>query len=81
MNMSYCRWYNTNIDVRDCFEAFEWFDDDSDEMSYEEVEAAKSMIKAMCQFLYDRDVIEDYDYTLLFKRFDQMCEKDEEDED
>ena len=77
MNMSYCRWYNTNIDVQDCFDAFENFDDEYDEMSDEEVRAAKRMIKAMCEFLYEREVIEEYDYTRLFERFDKMCERED----
>ena len=69
-NMAYCRWNNTSIDVEDCFEAFY----NGDEMSAEEIRCAKKMVRGMCEFLLDNGVIEDYDYTNLMERFDDMEE-------
>lgn len=67
-NMSYCRWHNTNLDVRDCFEAFH----EMEEMSEEEIKCAKRMINNMCKFLQDNGVIDDYDWEGLFHEFDML---------
>ena len=69
-NMSYCRWHNTNLDVRDCFNAF----DEMEEMSEEEIKCAKRMVKRMCEFLQDNGVIDDYDCDGLFDEFNRLLE-------
>lgn len=64
-NMSYCRYHNTRIDLEDCVNALEnsmehkgsYFDEDFDEISQEEIRAAKGM----------RDLCERY-----IKAFDEL---------
>ena len=55
-NMSYCRFRNTRIDLEDCVNALEnsmehkgtYVDEDFDEISQEEISAAKKM-KILCE--------------------------------
>lgn len=55
-NMSYCRFHNTRIDLEDCANALEnsmehkgaYFDEDFDEISQEEIRAAKGM-RDLCE--------------------------------
>lgn len=76
-NMSYCRWRNTRADLMDCLDAFDNLNDGY-EMSGEEVRAAKMMIRSMCEFLQNYEVIEDFDCFHIFHMLDQMQEEDEE---
>lgn len=70
-NMSYCRWHNTNMDVADCLEAF-W---DNKEMSKDEMYSAKWMMERVCEFLYDNEVIEEYNLAPLFEEFERLNEE------
>lgn len=55
-NMSYCRFHNTRIDLEDCVNALEnsmkhkgtYVDEDFDEISQEEIRAAKGM-RDLCE--------------------------------
>lgn len=59
-NMSYCRFQNTEGDLRDCLEGLEDVDGDLDGLSPEEKRAAKRLIK-LCQRIAESygDDIED----------------------
>ena len=46
-NMSYCRFYNTNMDLGDCLEALE----DGAELSTDEFIACKNMFKKFIDFV------------------------------
>ena len=48
MNMSYCRFQNTLIDLHDCLQALEEIDFNISELSKDEAEAACRLIK-ICQ--------------------------------
>lgn len=54
MNMSYCRFYNTLADLKDCYYNIE----DVSEMSYEEKQARKQLIQICC------DIAENSEYLL-----------------
>lgn len=55
-NMSYCRFHNTRVDLEDCVNALEnsmkhkgtYVDEDFDEISQEEIRAAKGM-RDLCE--------------------------------
>lgn len=61
MNMSYCRFRNTEQDLRDCINHLDpelrenWEDE---ELSMEEEKAARRMISMMVDFLYTAGIIE-----------------------
>ena len=59
-NMSYCRFHNTNMDLRDCLEALE----DGSELSTDEFIACKNMFRKFIDFCYDEGIIEDEDGEL-----------------
>ena len=59
-NMSYCRFQNTNIDLRDCLEALE----DGSELSTDEFIACKNMFRKFIDFCCDEGIIEDEDGEL-----------------
>lgn len=60
-NMSYCRFYNTNIDLRDCLETVCGRLDGSYEypVSEGECDSFKSMVYQMFDFLNDAGLIEE----------------------
>ena len=53
-NMSYCRFHNTNIDMRDCINALY----DGEELSDDEAIACKNMFKSILEFFEEHDVCE-----------------------
>ena len=55
-NMSYCRFYNTNLDMRDCIQALY----DGEELSDDEFKACKSMFENVLEFLEDNNICEVY---------------------
>lgn len=75
-NMSYCRFNNTSIDLDDCLDSIE----DGEQTSAYEIKKAKYMFERMCEFLYENDVIGEYDLDGLFSELDGLNE-DCEDED
>ena len=61
-NMSYCRFRNTETDLRDCFIAL----DEREELSMDEERAARRMIDMIVERLIDYGVIEDdIDYDAI----------------
>lgn len=52
-NMSYCRFHNTEMDLRDCINAL----NNREELSMEEERAARRMIGMMVDFLVDQRII------------------------
>ena len=53
-NMSYCRFHNTNIDMRDCINAIY----DGEELSDDEAIACKNMFESVLEFFEEHDVCE-----------------------
>lgn len=51
-NMSYCRFHNTNIDMRDCIDALY----DEEALSDDEFIACKNMFESVLEFFEDYDV-------------------------
>lgn len=61
-NMSYCRFHNTRIDMRDCIEALEY----EEELSREEAESCVLMFEEIVRYLDDEGIMdaEDIDAVL-----------------
>ena len=59
-NMSYCRFYNTRIDLEDCLDAL----NDNETLSAEEFKACKNMFNMFIEFCVDEGIIEDEDGEL-----------------
>lgn len=53
-NMSYCRFHNTNMDMRDCINALY----DGEELSDDEAIACKNMFESILEFFEENDVCE-----------------------
>ena len=53
-NMSYCRFYNTNMDMRDCIDALY----NEEELSDSEAIACKNMFETILKFFEEHDVCE-----------------------
>ena len=54
MNMSYCRFQNTVIDLADCMDALEEIDYDLAKLSADEEKAARRLIE-ICKVIGDQD--------------------------
>ena len=72
MNMSYCRFYNTALDVSDCIDAL----DEGDTMSASEASAGKQMFREMLDFCLDNGIVTDYDGNAIDKLFNKLKEED-----
>lgn len=59
-NMSYCRFYNTNEDLKDCLSAIE----SGEELSNAEMDSCKDMFRSFINFCCDNGIIEDKDGEL-----------------
>lgn len=61
-NMSYCRFHNTRLDMRDCIEALE----NGEELSREEAEKCVLMFEEIVRYLDDEGIMdaEDIDAAL-----------------
>ncbi len=60
MNMSYCRFNNTNIDLQDCIGALE----DGETLSKAEFNCCKNLFRTFLDFCLDEGIIEDENYEL-----------------
>lgn len=71
-NMSYCRFRNTKIDLRDCLEALR----DEEELSKEEYNACKWMFEDIFNFFNEQGIIDSDDewYGEFEDRFDDFLE-------
>ncbi len=67
-NMSYCRFRNTNSDLRDCLNAV----DAREKTGDEELGAANDMFDFFLGFCMDLGIIEDYDMDQLGNVLDEM---------
>lgn len=74
MNMSYCRFYNTKIDLHDCLDAIT----ESEISSVSENENAKGMFKMFLKFCVDYDVIDSFDEGQMEYIIDMATNKDVE---
>ena len=64
MNMSYCRFYNTVIDIRDCLDALRY---DEEKLSEEEMLACRELFETFIDFCYDNGILEE-DYNAMEER-------------
>ena len=75
-NMSYCRFRNTAGDLEDCLQAIA----DCDELSASEARSGLWMFQSFLRFCADWDIIAGYDGERLKEIFEDLKEKEEEDE-
>lgn len=71
MNMSYCRFHNTNIALTECLSILE--DPEDETISKEEKDAAKILFKRFLNFCLDNGIVEDYNketYTKMIDNFE-----------
>ncbi len=71
-NMSYCRFHNTHIDLRDCLNAI----DDREQTSEHEREEARNMFEYFLGYCCDLGIIDDYDLKPLDTALEEMEEKE-----
>ena len=69
-NMSYCRWHNTRLDMKDCLDSYRAGDD----LSSEEHRSAKRLFEMVCSFLEEEGVIEEYDLSHVFNELDMLLD-------
>ena len=70
MNMSYCRFHNTNIDLGECLDILRDREEERVILSKEEYYACENMIENIIKFLVDEGIIKD-DGEI----FDRLSEK------
>lgn len=58
-NMSYCRFYNTRIDVSDCLDALRI----GETLSESEAESAKLMLEDIAEFFFDNGILDEYEIS------------------
>lgn len=65
MNMSYCRFQNTEIDLRDCVSELEYVDDlESLELSVDESRAMKRMYTLCINYVNEYERLNDIDQDI-----------------
>ena len=75
-NMSYCRFTNTRSDMEDCLEALR----DETPLSDFEVRAGKAMFKDILEVCQAYGIIDTFDGDEIDRLFDNLLEKEDEDE-
>lgn len=70
MNMSYCRFQNTVIDVRDCLDALCY---DKEKLSEEEMLACRELFETFIDFCYDEEILEE-DYNTMQERLEEFLQ-------
>lgn len=73
VNMSYCRFNNTNLGLDECLNVFEESEDET--ISPEEKSCAKKMFLRFLEFCLENNIIEDYDNTTMHNLIDSFPEK------
>ena len=58
MNMSYCRFENTEKELNECLNALEEMETDEDILSEDEYRACRRMFKTFVEYLYDKGIID-----------------------
>ena len=74
MNMSYCRFHNTRLDLSDCIDALL----DEDELSASEARDARNMFQMFLDYCLREDIIKRYDLETFDKILDNLKEEDED---
>ena len=72
MNMSYCRFQNTVIDVRDCLNTLRYRGDETP-LSTDEFEACREMFEAFLDFCYDEEILEE-GYSAMQERLEEFLQ-------
>ena len=75
-NMSYCRFTNTRSDMEDCLEALR----DETPLSDFEVRAGKAMFKDILEVCQAYGIIDSFVGDEIDRLFDNLLEKEDEDE-
>lgn len=73
MNMSYCRFNNTNLALDQCLNVFEEPDDET--INAEEKQQAKKMFGRFLEFCLENNIIEDCNYESVDNLIDGFPEE------
>lgn len=76
-NMSYCRFTNTRTDLNDCLDTIRR----DERLSEMEVRAGRNMFVEFLTFCRDYDIIDDYDGQLVNEMFQNMKERDTDEDE
>lgn len=76
MNMSYCRFHNTLIDVRDCLDALRY---EEEKLSEEEMLACRELFETFIDFCYDEGILEE-DYSATEERLNGFLQDIEQED-
>lgn len=75
-NMSYCRFWNTRLDMYDCLNAItEIQEGEKSKLSKDEADAGKDMFAAFLECCLSNGIIEDYNEKRIAELFDELTEK------
>ncbi len=66
VNMSYCRFHNTNLALNECIDALV----ENENVSEEELKSGKIMFTNFCTFLLENGMIEDFNQDTIEDFFD-----------
>ena len=72
MNMSYCRFQNTVIDLRDCLDTMR-YRDGAEPLSKEESTACMELFEAFIDFCYDEGILKE-DYNAMEERLNEFLQ-------
>lgn len=72
MNMSYCRFQNTVIDLRDCLDTLRYRDDE-EPLSTEEMTACRELFETFIDFCYDEGILEG-EYNGMEERLEEYLQ-------
>lgn len=76
MNMSYCKFQNTVIDVRDCLDALRY---EEEKLSEEEMLACRELFETFIDFCYDEGILEE-DYSAMEERLNGFLQDIEQED-
>ncbi len=76
MNMSYCRFRNTVIDIRDCLDALRY---NEEKLSEAEMFACRELFETFIDFCYDEGILEE-DYNAMEERLNEFLQHIETEE-
>ena len=67
-NMSYCRFHNTNLDVRDCLDAIR----SGEQLSDSEMDCCKRLFKQFIAFCYEAGIIDSDEIDNMDERLEEF---------
>lgn len=67
-NMSYCRFHNTNLDVRDCLDAIR----DGEALSDSEMDCCKELFRQFMDFCYEARIIDSDEIDNMDERLEEF---------